>query len=351
MAKTCGAEHILTSGTDQPVYTAAAVSSRLGLFHPINESQGLWFTHKAHMKKRLLRGGIRTPRTATCRIGSKPEVPFPPPYVVKPSDSQGQRGISLLSANQADGGGLETAIERALAYSRSGSAVVEQFVEGGEVTANCWVSGGRVQFLQVNDRLHFDDQKVLGVCKEHRHPSKLAERPSEMASLEDAVSRIPEAFEIENGPLYAQFVMDRDGQPWLIELGYRVGGGFEAFFIPRMTGFDILGQYYDLVTDRGTSIESVQLNRHDFGSICFLFGKPGKVFHVDATEEFLGSGGITVSPGDRIEELEDATSRIGHFLVLADDVESYHKRLERLEAEVRATDDTGRDLIIRGIYE
>ena len=75
------------------------------------------------------------------------------PVVVKPADSQGQRGIQRVD----DPSTLNKAIEEARRWSRKGLVVVEEFEPGPEVTANVWVENGRIGHWVRVDRIAYAD--------------------------------------------------------------------------------------------------------------------------------------------------------------------------------------------------
>ena len=73
------------------------------------------------------------PRTFSA---SDPAIPFP--CVVKAPDRQGQRGLTLVR----EPSGLAAAVEAAVAESRGGGVLVEELIDGPELTVNA-VSRGR----------------------------------------------------------------------------------------------------------------------------------------------------------------------------------------------------------------
>jgi phosphoribosylamine-glycine ligase len=339
---------IMTSGTDQPVMIAASVSERCGLPYPISAEQGVMVTNKEHMRRCLEGAGIRTPRTRVLRRGDRLlRDAFAGACVVKPADSQGQRGITRLS----DGGrepGFAAAVEKAWQHSRSGVAVVEEFVAGDEVTLNGWISRGDLRFSMVTDRLHFDDTQVLGICKQHRFPSRFARERPRMAALRETAARIARAFGIRNGPLYIQMIVDSDLSPSVIEFGHRVGGGYEGFLIPLMNGFDIIRAYYELVDGDDADLRPPVVT--GYGSVAFLFGFPGTIATVRQSSAFRHQGAFRLGAGDEIPRLQDATSRLGYFLAAGDTPAHYAEQFDLILQGLQVDDPEGRDLILRDIY-
>jgi len=91
---------IMTMGTDQPVLTAAAVAEALGLPTFITAKQAKAVTNKKIMKAILKENNIPTVEYRIIDKGSKPEElkDLMEPVVIKPLDSQGQRGVYKLDS-------------------------------------------------------------------------------------------------------------------------------------------------------------------------------------------------------------------------------------------------------------
>ena len=86
-------------------------------------------TNKLRQRERLAEAGIPQPRFWV--VGGEdplPAVTFP--CVVKAPDQQGQKGLSLVDGPD----GLGAAVETARAVARSGVVLVEELVDGPEVT-------------------------------------------------------------------------------------------------------------------------------------------------------------------------------------------------------------------------
>src|SRR5207302_9705201 len=88
------------------------------------------------------------------------EVGFP--CVVKAPDRQGQRGLSLVR----DRSELAAAVEEAMASSRTRVCMIEELVEGPEVTVNAFSRAGVFHPLTVTDRLTAEPP-AFGVALAH----------------------------------------------------------------------------------------------------------------------------------------------------------------------------------------
>ena len=123
-----GIEGIVTTGTDQPVLTAALAAEALGLPYYMDSDTALSFTNKRVMKARFKEHHI--PANDSVLVGKRfgfadlGDIRFP--AVLKPVDSQGQRGIFLVD----DTGGVRSYIKETLRYSREDRALLETYYSG-----------------------------------------------------------------------------------------------------------------------------------------------------------------------------------------------------------------------------
>src|SRR5207249_4375167 len=216
---------VATMGSDQAVLPTARLAERLGLPGlPVQTARIV--ADKRRMRAAFEAAGVPAPQGREVRredaADALAEVGLP--AVVKPVDGSGQRGVTEVRSGEE----LPAALERALAASRTGAAVLERFLEGDELTVNGFLLEGEYFPMSVTQRL-LHPPPPLGVCIAHRYPSGLsAEAERELFDLADRVSR---AVGIENGPSYVQV---RDA---VIEVGARLGGGQDAELAKPGTGF------------------------------------------------------------------------------------------------------------------
>ena len=122
---------VIAPGIDWPVGIAARVAAKLGISHPLTPSTAGLAVLKARQRDRFDESGVPQPRWV---VVSEAVAGLPLPAVVKAPDRQGQRGLSVVREESE----LPAAIAAAIGVSRSGSAVVEELVEGPEVPVNAF---------------------------------------------------------------------------------------------------------------------------------------------------------------------------------------------------------------------
>ena len=174
------------------------MAERLGLPHPIDAATASLVDSKPRQRERFAAAGVPQPR-----LLDEPTRPC----VVKAPDRQGQRGLTLV-----DGAELPAAIEVALAASRGGACLVEELVDGPEVTVNAFSVDGDFLPLTVTDRITAEPP-AFGVALAHAWPSpSRRSRDSAVQHSPAAVAaRAAAALGVRNGPTYTQLRLGPDG--------------------------------------------------------------------------------------------------------------------------------------------
>ena len=99
------------------------------------------------------------------------------PCISKPVDNAGSRGVMLIRE--------ESELENAITYSsrngRSGSVIVEEYLQGKEVSVEIMVIDGEVHVLQVTDKLTTGAPHFVEMG--HSQPSRLGEE--KVAAIRD----------------------------------------------------------------------------------------------------------------------------------------------------------------------
>jgi biotin carboxylase len=320
---------VATMGSDQAVLPTARLAESLGLPGlPVRTAEIV--ADKRKMRAAFESAGVASPsgRDLTGPDGAAlDEVGLP--AVVKPVDGSGQRGVTEVRAAKE----FPAAVERALAASRTGAAVLERYVEGDEYTVNGFLLEGDYFPMSVTQRrLH--PPPPLGVCIAHRYPSNLPpEREDELFRLAHDASR---AVGIESGPSYVQVrVAER---PWVIEVGARLGGGKDAELAKLVTGFDairanVLWALGELIRgDLATGVAAAPC-----GQVRFVVAPPGRITRLDAAPALALDGvheaGFYWQEGMVLPPLTSGAERLGYLLLTAADEAELDARTEQaLEA-------------------
>ena len=338
---------IMTLGTDQPVLTATLAAEALGLPTLISAEQARALTNKREMKSLFHQHKI--PTVDYCLVNDKTDfrklkTRFPGPVVLKPLDSQGQRGVYRIDEVEQ----AAPLLVKTLSYSREKEALLEAYYPSDEITVSGWVKKGALTLLTVTDRVLMDDPVNIGICTSHRFPTIHLELEEE---IREVSCRVAEAFQLEEGPLYIQLLAGDQGV-LVNEAAFRIGGAFEDLIIPRITGFDILDGVLARALGqepRTSWKEGYDCFRTDArASVQLMFARPGKIVEITSLDQLLAmedvvAAGYNFQPGQWIKSTEDATARLG-YCVFFRDAGALKASVERFRETFRVLDDRGQNL-------
>lgn len=336
LARAREVDGIVSPGADWPVGIAARVAARLALPHPVDAATAAVATSKLRQRERFAAAGVPHARAFA---PDEPGLPFP--CVVKAPDRQGQQGLSLVEGPDD----LAAALQTAAAASRSGGVLLEELVEGPEVTVNAVWVGGHPRVLTVTDR-ELAAPPAFGVALAHVWPSRRATAAAVAATLTAA-----RAVGIREGPSYVQARVGGEG-PRVLEVAARLGGGHDAELCQAALGVDLNRLAIAFALGRALSETDVSLclaPGHDrFGQggrpggacVRFLVAPPGVFRGVEGLEGARAVEGVRWvrlyrRPGWRFGPLRRGADRAGAVLAVGESREQALERAARAAQAVR----------------
>ncbi len=351
-ARTLEVDGVLTVGTDQPVLCVTKACEELNLPTFISSETALWVTDKRYMKERFKDFNIPTvPFAVISETFEESELEhIKPPYVVKPLDSQGQRGIYKLNSTEA----IREKFHKVVSYSRQDKILVEAYYENKELTVSGWVVDGAVKVLTITDRVTFSPERHIGVCIAHEYPSIHLERYER--EIIEITERVCTAFNIQEGPIYFQYLVGNQGV-MVNEIACRLGGAYEDVTIPLVTGIDVLG--LSIEGCHSVTYDKASLKAYAYGikpplfSTQLFFCHAGKIESMtDLNDlracEFIHEVGYNFKVGETIPPTENASQRAGYMIITGQDEASLSKNIKSAYDILKILDEKGVNLVIRG---
>jgi biotin carboxylase len=227
---------VLAISSDRAVLPAAAVAAALEL-PGIGVDVAERFTNKAVMRDCLADAGIPQPRsrvlTSTFDVDAALAA-LATPVVLKPADSGGQRGLFLVESAAE----IRMRLPETLALSRSGQAILEEYLDGVELNGLIAQRDGEPTLLTFSDRLR-PKGIGFGVGWIHSYPSSLSEAVLDEAR-EVAFGAV-RALGLRDGIAFPQLIATADGVR-IVEVAARIAAGQMADLVWFGTGvslFDI----------------------------------------------------------------------------------------------------------------
>lgn len=224
---------ITTIASDVAVLTVNYVAEKMGLVgNPDKYSQ--MATNKYLMRQCFMDNNVPSPKFCLSDGQLPKEVnTFSYPVIVKPTDRSGSRGVEKVDS-PVD---LQSAIERACNEAFQKKAVIEEFVEGREISVESISYKGKHYILQITDKV--TTEAPFFVELEHHQPSTLPDDIKQR--VRGIVLNALDALHIQYGASHAELKITKDGDIRVIEIGARMGGDFIGSDLVKLsTGYDFL---------------------------------------------------------------------------------------------------------------
>ena len=311
---------IMTLATDMPMRSVAAVAEAIGLVG-ISSATAVKATNKAEMRKALKAANVPVPAffkvsdIEQYRVAAKK---FSGPFVVKPADSSGSRGIYLVK-DITDTEDIERAYHHSRPHSRSGDVVVEEYMTGPEVSVETLTVNGVCHVIQITDKITTGAPHFVEMG--HTQPSRLADPVKmQIAEVAKAANR---AIGIENGPSHTEIIVTEEG-PKIVELGARLGGDcITTHLVPLSTGVNMvqcciriaLGQTPDIVP-KCSKVSAIRYFSQRSGVVKSIAG-------VEEARKIPGVKQISIvhGVGEAVTEITSSGDRMGFAVVQADSMD------------------------------
>ena len=313
-AKSFKADGIMTLATDMPMRSVAYATTKLGLVG-ITYDTAVKATDKGEMFKAFETANVEHPwfyilKSSSDLAGLVSKITFP--CITKPVDNAGSRGVMLVhSPNE-----LRHAVEYSSENGRSGSVIVEEYLEGKEVSVEIIVINGIVHVLQVTDKLTTGAPHFVEMG--HSQPCGLGD--GNVEKIKNLAERAVKAIGILNGPAHVE-IMLTDRGPKMIELGARMGGDcITTHLVPLSTGIDMVRATIEISLGMKPDV----LPKYSKASAIRYFpsvrGTIKGIYNIKEAECIRGIKEITFvhGIGSTISDVASSTDRIGFVIAQGD---------------------------------
>lgn len=320
-AKVFHADGIMTLATDMPmrsVAKAVEVCDRPG----ISMDTAIKATDKGEMIKSFEANAVEHPwyYIALDKVAFesvKNKITYP--CIMKPTDNAGSRGVVLAHSLKE----LEKEYTYTVGESRKGGVIIEEYMEGPEVSVEVMVVDGEPYVLQVTDKITTGAPHFVEIG--HTQPSRLGSE--NVTKISDLAKRAVKAVGINCGPAHVEIMLTKDG-PKMVELGARMGGDcITTHLVPLSTGIDMVRNTLEIACGIETDIEP----KFEKGSAIRYFkteaGIIKSISGVEEAEAILGVKEISFvkNIGDTVGSIDSSVDRIGFVIAQgesADDAEA-----------------------------
>lgn len=332
-AKKYDIDGVLTISTDSGVRTVAAVAHFMGLIG-IQPKSAEVATDKYLMRKRLVEENVPSPNFGlACSMEDAQEIATKIgfPLVIKPIDSSGSRGVKIAK-NPIE---LWESYSYAKKYSPFGKVIVEEFMDGNEVSVETLTFKKNTTIVAITDKITSNPPYFVELG--HTIPSSL---PEDMQKQICQVTKKGlQALGIDYGGGHTEIKITEDG-PKIVEVGARLGGWIAADMVPLSTGVDMVKECISIAM--GNKPNFKQKNSRGV-ALRVITSKDGKVSYIKGEDKAKKAKGIIIfeiyiKKGDIINPLRSGFDRIGRVVAVGKNREIAVQRAETamklLEVEV-----------------
>lgn len=301
-------DYIYSVGSDIAVPTICKVAEKTGKFHFVSSQTAQLCCNKHLMRKALGNDSRFNVPYMVCRTLSEAETADFYPLMMKPVDSQGQRGVYRADNFEE----LSAHFDSTMQFSKSGQIILEKHISGKEVSVNAYVKDGNIIFSMLSDRESFADFPG-GIIKAHHLPSAF-EGTEAHKEINKLVCEAVKTLEIENGPVYFQIKVS-EGNPYLIEVTPRLDGCHMWRLIKEYCGIDLLEMTVSHMLGK-----DIHTKKYDVSSIPFhmeFFCEPPET--VFQTEKYENQTGLYkrmyYETGDTVKRMNGYMEKCGYRIL------------------------------------
>lgn len=251
------------------------------------------------------------------------------PLIIKPVDSYSSRGVYKVNSVIE----LKDRFTEAVRYSSTGQVLVEEFLEGPEVSVEAVTYRGKTHIIQITDKVITPYPNTVELA--HYQPSQLA--TDDLHQMAEVVRAAITAIGIDFTGSHAELKLTPQG-PKMIEIGARLGGDYISSYLTSLsTGVDMNRAIAQIAMGEEPDVHA---SLQQFSGIQYVNWPAGrKVKAVSALDSFLQNpkvafAKIMVAPGDTLPAITESTNRHAFFITSGNSQSELQDNLQALAADL-----------------
>ena len=311
--KEIGIDAIASIASDVAVITVNYIADKMGLVaNPIEYTDIT--TNKYKMRQALSSYGVPCPSFKVVVGRETPDISTMTfPLIVKPTDRSGSRGVKkILNKDE-----LSNAIRRAAKESFKDEVIIEEYVDGHEISVESISFEGRHHILQITDKVTTGAPYFVEL--EHHQPSTLPDAVKERVNT--IVLKALDALHIHNGASHSELKITPDGDIRVIEIGARMGGDFIGSDLVKLsTGYDFVKGVVEVALG---IFKKPELTERKFSGVYFISKETEHLKkYIDSRIAYsmIVRGELT---NPELHEIRESADRSGYFIYRSDKKEVF----------------------------
>lgn len=340
---------ILAYASDPAALPSAIICERLEL--PTNPVRAVEILGQKHLFRKFLKeNNFACPHF--CIFNSYDNIDtiklsindFSFPIIIKPTDSCGSKGVTLLEKLDE----LENAIKNADSYSRNKILIAEEFIQrsfprvvGGDI----FVIDGEIVLYGIMSCLRGQNGNSFIPIGE-RKPSGLNEIQTQ--NVQNELDRIIKLLGIKFGELNIEILIDEKNNVYFLELGPRAGGNMIPIQLSDIYKIDLVEA--NILGAIGEKIE-LKINEQEGFYLTYVVhsSKNGifkGIYYSPKIEKYIYRKEIYKREGDLIEKLENARNAVGILFMKFDTEDEMNNILQDIDNQVVVEEGKSRGIFL-----
>lgn len=338
-AKKNDIDGIMTIASDRPMRTVAKVVEELGL-NGVTQDTADKATIKSKMRDALKEHEVPIPKyykvisykeylkavNDILKLGCK--------VIVKPADNSASRGVRLIES------AIDTDFKKIYEYCKSnsynGELMVEEYMEGPEVSVETISYGGECHIIQITDKI--TNGAPYFVEMGHTEPSSLPK-----STLED-IAKVTKMANIAIGNVYGPShteIRITESGPKIVELGARLAGeNIATHLVPYSTGVNMVEATINLALGNKIDIDK---KFDKYSAIRYKKCDIGKIINISGVNQAKAVDKVKVvnivhGVGEFSEPIKNSNHRVAYVISQADNrldaVKACEKAIDLIKFEV-----------------
>lgn len=326
---------IVSYASDVSAPTAAYVAEKMGL--PTNPYESvLKLTRKDFIRPFMEENSFNVPKGKGFTDYSEAFnffISIKKPAMVKPVDASGSKGVVKVFEDDE----FESAFNTAMNYSISKNIIVEEFIQrdGYQIAGDGFLVNGELKFAGLMNE-HFDRLCNPLVPIGESYPSVLQEDLKEKARAE--IQRLMNLLGMKNGALNLDFIVDKNGDVYILEIGPRNGGNLITDAIQAAIDVDLAE--YTIKNAVGESCDDLKEKPvKQFVSSYVIHALDNGVFDSlwisDEIKDDIILSDLFVPYGEKVQRFDNGGFGIGAMLIKHKSCEEMLYRMDHMEEYIK----------------
>lgn len=325
---------ILSYASDPAATTAAYVASELCLpSSPLGSVEIL--CNKDKFRSFLYDRGFSSPQSG----GYSTDIEvlndinrFHFPIIIKPVDSSGSKGTSVLQNLE----GLEEAIEFAFSFSRLHRIIVEEFIEKNHtylIGGDIFVEDGKIILWGLMN-CHRDISVSPLVPVGKSYPLELNE--NDVSAIKSTLQNMVDILQITSCAMNVELIVDRNGNVWLIDVGPRNGGNMIPDLLSLIYNIDVVEMSIKAAMGEKSNI-FIGEGLANYATHILHTSHNGSLISIEFSEDikpYIIRTSLYKKSGDQVEFFDNASKALGIIFLKFHSTEAMQKMLSDINSYI-----------------